>query len=139
MSNLTVLGNKVDGTLTKEQLEFFPAPEHVDHVKFETHEFTSLCPVTNQPDLYTVIIEYSPNGRCVESKSLKLYLGQWRNKGIFGEAITAQIASDLFEVLDAGWVEVKTIQQARGGLVMTAVASRSKGYKFEDGELVPDA
>lgn len=131
MSNLTVLGNKVDGTLTKEQLEFFPAPPHVDHVKFETHEFTSLCPVTNQPDLYTVIIEYSPNGRCVESKSLKLYLGQWRNKGIFGEAITAQIASDLFEVLDAGWVEVKTIQQARGGLVMTAVASRSKGLDKE--------
>lgn len=130
-SQLTVLGQKVDGTLTKNQLEFFPAPKHVDHVKFETHEFTALCPVTNQPDLYTVVIEYSPNERCVESKSLKLYLMQWRNDGIFGEAITALIASDLFEVLDAHWVEVKTTQQARGGLVMTSIASRSKALDKE--------
>ena len=130
-AQLTILGRKVDGSLTKDQLEFFPAPKHVDHVKFETHEFTSLCPVTDQPDLYTVVIEYSPNERCVESKSLKLYLMQWRNEGIFGEAITALIASDLFEVLDEHWVEVKTIQQARGGLVMTSVASRSKGLDKE--------
>jgi len=130
-SQLTILGQKVDGSLTKDQLEFFPAPKHVDHVKFETHEFTALCPVTNQPDLYTVIIEYSPNERCVESKSLKLYLMQWRNEGIFGEAITGLIASDLFEVLDADWVEVKTTQQARGGLVMTSIASRSKGLDKE--------
>jgi NADPH-dependent 7-cyano-7-deazaguanine reductase QueF len=56
---------------------------------------------------------------------------QWRNEGIFGEAITGLIASDLFEVLDAHWVEVKTTQQARGGLVMTSIASRSKGLDKE--------
>jgi 7-cyano-7-deazaguanine reductase len=125
MSNLTILGNKKDGSITKDELEFFPCPDGViDAVTFETHEFTSLCPVTNQPDLYTVKITYMPDERCVESKSLKLYLMQWRNEGIFGEAITAQICNELFEFLDPWRCEVTTIQQVRGGLQMTSHAIR---------------
>lgn len=125
MSKLTILGNKTDGAITKDELEWFPCPDGVlDAVTFETHEFTSLCPVTNQPDLYTVKITYTPDSRCVESKSLKLYLMQWRNEGIFGEAITAQIANELFEFLDPWKIEVTTIQQVRGGLQMTSHAVR---------------
>lgn len=125
MSNLTILGNKVEGAITKDELEWFPCPDGaLDEVTFVTHEFTSLCPVTDQPDLYTVKISYVPDARCVESKSLKLYLMQWRNEGIFGEAITAQIANELFEFLEPWRIEVTTTQQIRGGLQMTAHAIR---------------
>lgn len=125
MSELTILGRKVEGSITKDELEWFPCPsEALDEVTFVTHEFCSLCPVTDQPDLYTVKITYVPDQRCVESKSLKLYLMQWRNEGIFGEAITAQIANELFEFLEPWRIEVTTIQQIRGGLQMTAHAIR---------------
>lgn len=124
--NLTVLGNKVDGSLTKDQLEFFPNPSFgtLREISFETHEFASLCPVTNQPDLYTIKIIYVPDQKCVESKSLKLYLLQWRNEGIFGEAVATTICEDLFSVLEALKVEVVATQQVRGGLQMTTQAVR---------------
>lgn len=123
---LTVLGNKVDGSLTKEQLESFPNPSFgiLREITFETHEFCSLCPVTNQPDLYTLKITYVPEKKCVESKSLKLYLTQWRNEGIFGEAVATTICNELFEALEPLKVEVIAIQQVRGGLQMTTTAVR---------------
>lgn len=121
--DLTLLGKAVQGTITAEQLETFPAP-HVSTVKFVTHEVTSFCPVTNQPDLYTVEIEYTPFEHCVESKSLKLYLNGFRNDGIFGEALAEKIADDLFAALKPFDLKVTTIQQIRGGLQMTAVAER---------------
>lgn len=124
-ANLTILGQKVEGAITKEQLEWFPCPaDALDEVSFTTHEFNSLCPVTGQPDLYTITITYVPAERCVESKSLKLYLMQWRNTGIFGEAVATTICEDLFEVLDPWRVEVKAVQQIRGGLQMTTHAIR---------------
>lgn len=125
--HLTILGNKVNGALTKEGLEFFPAPSNVDKVKFVSHEVVANCPVTDQPDLYTIEITYYPNEKCVESKSLKLYLQQWRNDGIFGEGIADKIAKDLFEVLQPHHVEVKAVQQIRGGLQMTVTASKDDG------------
>lgn len=125
MSNLTILGQKREGAITKDELEFFPKPSaSLSRVEFETHEFASLCPVTNQPDTYTVRISYEPRDKCVESKSLKLYLMQWRNTGIFGEAVATTIADDLFESLDALAVHVEAIQQIRGGLRMTTTADR---------------
>lgn len=125
MTNLTILGNKVEGSITKDELEWFPCPDgSLMEVTFETHEFTSLCPVTNQPDLYTIKISYIPDEKCVESKSLKLYLMQWRNEGIFGEAITSLICTDLFEFLEPYRVEVTATQQIRGGLQMTTRAVR---------------
>lgn len=130
MEGLTVLGNKVEGSLTASQLETFPAP-NVHTVNFVTHEFNALCPVTNQPDLYTVEIEYYPNGKCVESKSLKLYLQSFRDKGVFGEAIAAQLADELSEALNAS-VEVITRQQVRGGLQMTSTAFRGKQMTSTD-------
>jgi 7-cyano-7-deazaguanine reductase len=121
--HLTVLGSKVDGSLEASQLETFDAP-NVSIVKFETHEFTSLCPVTNQPDLYTVTIIYAPTDKCVESKSLKLYLTKFRNTGIFGEAVAATLADDLFGALAPSYIRVSTVQQVRGGLQMTSEAER---------------
>ena len=123
MEGLTVLGNKIEGSLTAGQLETFPAPD-VSEVRFITKEFTSLCPVTNQPDLYTVEIEYTPTDKCVESKSLKLYLQSFRDKGIFGEAIAAQLADELVLVLSPTHIRVITHQQVRGGLQMTSTAVR---------------
>lgn len=124
--SLTVLGNKVDGSLTKEQLESFPNPSFgiLREITFETHEFCSLCPVTNQPDLYTLKITYVPEQKCVESKSLKLYLTQWRNQGIFGEAVATTICNELYEALEPLKVEVIATQQVRGGLQMTTTAVR---------------
>jgi 7-cyano-7-deazaguanine reductase len=124
--SLTVLGNKVDGSLTKDQLESFPNPSFgiLREITFETHEFCSLCPVTNQPDLYTLKITYVPEQKCVESKSLKLYLTQWRNQGIFGEAVATTICNELYEALEPLKVEVIATQQIRGGLQMTTTAVR---------------
>lgn len=122
-AHLTTLGNKVDGSLEASQLETFDAPK-VDEVVFTSDEITSLCPVTAQPDLYHIEIRYMPNGRCVESKTLKLYLTKFRNEGIFGEALAATIADDLFAAITPHALKVTTKQQIRGGLQMTSVASR---------------
>jgi len=120
--HLTVLGNKVDGALGKDQLETFDAPKGSSAVEFTTHEFTSFCPVTHQPDLYTITITFIPNEKCVESKSLKLYLQSFRDTGIFGEAVATTICDDLYEVLQPQHIKVKAVQQIRGGLQMTAEA-----------------
>jgi len=122
--HLTVLGSRVDGVLGKEQLEVFDAPKGVAAVEFVTHEFTSFCPVTHQPDLYTLTITYIPNAVCVESKSLKLYLNSFRDTGIFGEAVATTICDDLHDVLDPQRIRVKAVQQIRGGLQMTAEAEK---------------
>jgi 7-cyano-7-deazaguanine reductase len=121
--DLTLLGKAVTGTISADQLESFLAPS-VNLVKFETHEVTSFCPVTAQPDLYTVIIEYTPNEKCVESKSLKLYLNSFRDQGIFGESLADIICGDLYKALEPRGMRVTTIQQIRGGLQMTAVSVR---------------
>lgn len=126
--DLTLLGKAVQGTISAEQLETFPAPA-VDEVKFVTREVTSFCPVTHQPDIYTVEIDYTPAEKCVESKSLKLYLNSFRDEGIFGESLAAKIADDLFKALEPSDLTVRTIQQPRGGLQMTSTAFR---IKFND-------
>jgi 7-cyano-7-deazaguanine reductase len=123
VDHLTALGSRVDGSLEPDQLETFDAPE-VDVVSFVSEEIGALCPVTNQPDLYTIEITYEPNGKCVESKTLKLYLTKFRNTGMFGEAIAATIADDLFGAIKPKRLSVRAKQQIRGGLQMTTVASR---------------
>jgi NADPH-dependent 7-cyano-7-deazaguanine reductase QueF len=69
-SGLTILGSSIRGPV--EHVESFPAPQAVTKVRFSTSEVTSLCPVTGQPDISSVVIEYEPGQRCIESKSLKL-------------------------------------------------------------------
>ncbi|HNX52716.1 MAG TPA: preQ(1) synthase, partial [Pontiellaceae bacterium] len=73
-------------------------PQRDYWITFETSEFTSLCPITGQPDFATIKIEYIPNELCVESKSLKLFLFSFRNEGSFYEDVTNRIFTDLTNV-----------------------------------------
>jgi len=114
------LGQNVRGAT--KHLETFTTPDHVDEVVMTTHEFTSLCPVTGQPDFGTVEISYRPNTKCLESKSLKLYLMTFREKGTFCEALASEIARDVQEVLDAKSIGVVITQAPRGGVGIRASA-----------------
>lgn len=114
------LGKRV--TAPSKELDTFPKPEHLTVVRFTSDELTTFCPVTEQPDFNTVEIEYHPRGRCVESKSLKLYLWSFREERIFGEGLAGAIAADLNAALKPHYCRVTLIQNIRGGMQLTAVA-----------------
>ena len=118
---LTLLGAKVRQPV--RQLETFDAPPHVTEVTMSSAEWTSLCPVTGQPDFGLVTIRYQPAGRCLESKSLKLYLWSFREVALFVEAFAAQVATDIQHATQAAWVDVTATQNARGGITTTATAT----------------
>lgn len=85
-------------------------------INIQAPEFTSLCPITGQPDFATIVIGYAPQKWCVESKSLKLYLMSYRNHGSFHEAIVDQIGHDLVELLDPMALQVEGRFTPRGGI-----------------------
>lgn len=91
-------------------------PQRDYWINFETDEFTSLCPLTGQPDFARITIEYIPNELCVESKSLKLFLFSFRNEGSFYEDVTNRIYTDLFELLKPRQLVVTGGFTARGGI-----------------------
>jgi 7-cyano-7-deazaguanine reductase len=111
-----------DMSQPSKELETFPAPANVTLVSFTSDELTSHCPVTGQPDFNTVEIEYAPDKKCVESKSLKLYLWTFRDEQIFGEGLAGTIAQDIYDALQPFYCKVTLEQGIRGGLQMTAVA-----------------
>jgi len=117
---LTVLGHSVRHPI--EHVEVFPAPAHVTQVRFTTDEVTSVCPVTNQPDLARVVIEYVPAEWCIESKSLKLYLWGFRDRPVFAEALAAEIAGEVMTTAKPHSVTVTLTQRPRGGIEVQAVA-----------------
>src|SRR5205814_1962731 len=88
--DLTILGRTVRSPVA--HVECFPAPNGCTIVRIRTEEVASLCPVTGQPDLSSVVIEYEPAASCVESKSLKLYLWGFRDRQVFAEALAVAIA-----------------------------------------------
>jgi len=92
-----------------------PRPQRDYTVKFVFPEFTSVCPVTGQPDFATITIEYVPDQRCVEMKSLKLYFLAYRNKGIFYEGVVNTIADDLIAALAPRTLQVVGDFAVRGG------------------------
>lgn len=106
-------------------LESFANPKVLRdyEVKFVFPEFTSMCPVTGQPDFATITIAYVPDELCVEMKSLKLYFFSFRNKGIFYEAVTNQILDDLVAVLQPRRMTVVGDFAVRGGTAGTVTAS----------------
>jgi 7-cyano-7-deazaguanine reductase len=108
----------------RRALETFAKPAGVTRVAMESDEFTSMCPVTGQPDWGTVTIEYVPRGLCIESKSLKLYLWSFRDEGIFCEALADRISSDVFAACQPGWCRVTVVQKPRGGIRITSVAEK---------------
>lgn len=85
-------------------------------------EFTSVCPKTGQPDFGTLTISYSPAAKCVELKSLKLYLQQFRNEGIFYEHATNRILDDLVAVTEPRWMRLEAAFTPRGGISTTVTA-----------------
>ena len=109
-------------------LEAFPnpKPQRDYEIKFVFPEFTSMCPVTGQPDFATITISYVPDARCVEMKSLKLYFFSFRNKGIFYEAVTNQIADDLVAVLEPRQMTVVGDFAVRGGTAGTVTVNYEK-------------
>ena len=117
---LTILGNTVRHAV--EHVEVFPAPAHVSLVRFTNDELNSMCPVTRQPDLSTVAIEYVPHQWCVESKSLKLYLWSFRDRAVFAEAMGAEIAGEIMQSAQPHSVKVTLTQRPRGGIEVQAVA-----------------
>lgn len=102
----------------KSLLEWFPNPQQETEyiIDIEAPEWSCLCPKTGQPDFGMICIVYSPAERCLESKSLKLYLFSYRNEGIFHEAVVNRIAKDLFDLLKPHFIEVTGKFNARGGI-----------------------
>ena len=101
-----------------DQLETFanPSPGRDYTIEIVCPEFTSLCPVTGQPDFGTITFTYTPGERCVELKSLKLYLWSYRDEGAFHEAVTNRIANDLIAAIDPRFIEVEGDFYVRGGI-----------------------
>ena len=106
-------------------LECFPSPFAIDELNpaqvhgslhIEVAEFTSLCPKTGQPDFAKIIIDYVPDGLCVESKSLKLYLGSFRNHGEFHESCVNRITNDLISLMSPKSITVEGQFTPRGGI-----------------------
>lgn len=114
------LGNKTYYSFSYDRsiLESVPNPHSKrDYfIKFNCPEFTSLCPITGQPDFATIYISYIPDGHIVESKSLKLYLFSFRNHGGFHEDCVNKIADDLIDLLSPRYLEVWGKFTPRGGL-----------------------
>lgn len=105
-----------------DHVECFPAPPACKRVTFTTDEVTSMCPVTGQPDWSTVAITYEPDQRCVESKSLKLFLWSFRDQQIFAEALAAAIAAEIHRAAAPHRTTVVVTQHVRGGIVTEATA-----------------
>jgi 7-cyano-7-deazaguanine reductase len=98
-------------------LETFESPTPRDYeVTFFTKEFTSHCPVTGQPDFAEITIRYTPDRRCIESKSLKHYLGAYRNQAVFAEAITNRILDDVVKAIAPRRAVVIGDFSPRGGI-----------------------
>jgi 7-cyano-7-deazaguanine reductase len=124
--DLTLLGAGPVGAIAADRIETIAVTPSIRQITITTAELTAKCPVTDQPDLYTATITYQPDGRCVESKSLKLYLHGYRDMGIFAEHLAAQICDDLADVLAPGWLSVVLTQATRGGLSLTVQADHNR-------------
>ncbi|QOL80026.1 preQ(1) synthase [Pseudooceanicola spongiae] len=119
-SDLTQLGGKTDLPASPEDavLERVANPQaDVSYcVRFTAPEFTSLCPMTGQPDFAHLVIDYVPDAFLVESKSLKLFLGAFRNHGAFHEDCTISIARRLVDLLSPRWLRIGGYWYPRGGI-----------------------
>jgi len=117
---LTQLGDKTPLPQSPETavLERVPNPQSGTPylVRFTAPEFTSLCPITGAPDFAHIMIDYVPKDWLVESKSLKLFLGAFRNHGAFHEACTIHIAKRLVDLLDPAWLRIGGYWYPRGGI-----------------------
>jgi 7-cyano-7-deazaguanine reductase len=118
--SLTQLGRNVEGFVSPDEaiLETVPNPQSdvLFLARFTVPEFTSLCPVTGQPDFARLVIDYAPADRLVESKSLKLYLGAFRNHRAFHEDCTIAIGKRLVAAAQPHWLRIGGYWYPRGGI-----------------------
>ncbi len=115
-----------------------PKPERDYTIRIRVPEFTCLCPKTGQPDFATINIEYVPDARCIELKSLKLYIWSYRNEGAFHEAVTNQILDDLVHACHPHFMRVTAEFNVRGGIYTTVVADyRNESWTQEAAVTLP--
>lgn len=152
MARLSKLGKQssIPADYSPESLEFFEN-KHSDNdywVKFNCPEFTSLCPITGQPDFATIYISYIPGNRMVESKSLKLYLFSFRNHGDFHEDCINIIMKDLLHLLEPKYIEVWGKFLPRGGISIDPYCNyglpetkyeKLAWYRMENHDLNPES
>jgi 7-cyano-7-deazaguanine reductase len=117
---------------SSKTLTTFPNPnpgrDYLIHM--DIPEFTCLCPMTGQPDFATILLDYIADRKCVELKSLKLYIWSYRNEGAFHEAVTNRILDDLVRALSPRFMRVTAKFYVRGGIFTTVVAEhRKRGWK----------
>lgn len=126
-----VLGEKHTAPIKAEDIDVLDVDSLAHPVRYTTKELTALCPVTGQPDQYELTIDYDAPGKTIESKSLKLYLWSFRDRGIYAEDLAATIARDLCKVLRFR-VQVYLRQQVRGGLTLEVNATGDPVYGSDD-------
>ena len=107
-----------------------PLPARDYRIHMEIPEFTCLCPRTGQPDFATLVLDYIPDRRCVELKSLKLYIWSYRDQGVFHEAVTNRILDDLVRAARPRFMRLTAKFYVRGGICTTIIAEHIKaGWK----------
>lgn len=111
-----------------EELELFdnPRPSRDYIITIDCPEFTSVCPKTGQPDFGTIKVEYIPDEKCIELKSLKFYMQSFRNKGIFYECLTNDILDDLAGACKPRWMRITSKFSPRGGITTDVVVETRK-------------
>jgi 7-cyano-7-deazaguanine reductase len=125
----TIMSSKPSKTLTAFPN---PCPDRDFLIHMEIPEFTCLCPMTGQPDFATLFLDYIADRKCVELKSLKLYIWSYRNQGVFHEAVTNRILDDLVKALSPRFMRLTSRFYVRGGIHTTVVAEhRKKGWKLQ--------
>jgi 7-cyano-7-deazaguanine reductase len=117
-------------TQPSRELETFenPQPERDYTIRMRIPEFTCLCPKTGQPDFATLHLEYVPDRRCVELKSLKLYVWSYRDEGAFHEAVTNRILGDLVAATAPRFMRLTAEFNVRGGIYTTVVAEHRAAH-----------
>jgi 7-cyano-7-deazaguanine reductase len=125
LAGLTLLGKTAKPV---KKLETFPNhhPDRNYTVTLQTEEFTCVCPMTGQPDYAKIKIQYIPDKKIIESKSVKLYLWSFRNEGVFHEHVTNVILDDLVAALKPRWCKVNAEFSVRGGIGITVDAEYRK-------------
>jgi 7-cyano-7-deazaguanine reductase len=122
------------------QLETFPNPsvERDYTIRMTVPEFTCLCPKTGQPDFANLEVEYVPDAKCVELKSLKLYIWSYRDQGAFHEAVTNRILDDLVACLNPRFIRITARFNVRGGIYTHVIAEhRQPGWQALDPVRLP--
>lgn len=125
-----------------ELLERFPSPSADGNanaagaalaIRIDVPEFSCLCPITAQPDWARIVIRYQPDAWCLESKSLKLYLGSFRSAGVFHEGVVIRVCNELAALLEPHWLVVEGRFTARGGITFWPVAHYRRGEAAPEG------